>query len=368
SLCFFHFTVGMAEQIAVCGGGAGGLALAADLHVRGHSVTVYSAFHPKFQEGTGGVKEDNQNGFYRVDAGGKQYLSIPIQRDLSSISSAAYIFIVCPADARSFYLKKAIALADRHALLFLVPGGLGFGLSHLDSVGERGWTELNQLPYVARIAETRTVDVHYRLSSLWCASYPTEHTMTAIGTLESLLGISAQPCQNVVHCGLLNWNMILHPPLMLANAQRIEQQEAFTFYRDGAGNSGIALMEALDNERIAIVKKLGFDSPSLRDYLSGPLGGVSLLDAVISDPVTPRVMAPTNLTHRYVTEDIPYNLVPLSTLGKRIAVETLVADAVITIFSAMLRQPFLSLGIDFRKIDSKAIFKVDKSGGDDPYG
>lgn len=312
-------------KIAIFGGGGGGLTTAAALSDSNCDLTIYSAY--KFSL--------SGDGFTIKENGVERLISVPIQCKIEKLDDLDYAFIICPADARKHYVEQVLAKCSEKTKIVLIPGGLGFGLSD-NSLRERGWYELNQLPYVTRKTGDNTAELYYRLSKLWCAAYPSKKTDEAVDTIEDLLGFRPEKCEHTLHCGLLNWNMLLHPPLMLTNAGRIEHREEFTFYRTGVNELAVKIMESMDTERLKTGKKMGLEFPTLSTYLSGQ-ETVSLKDALLADEATPRILAPFTITHRYLTEDVPYNLVPLSQLGKFLGQDMSTVDSIIEIYRCLLR-------------------------------
>jgi len=321
----------MGPKVAVFGSGAGGLAAAATIAQRGHDVVVYSAYKSML----------DKQGIQLEEAGVIKTLSVQIKSEFPSLAELDYALIVCPADAREYYLQQVVARTGTKTKIVLIPGGLGFGLNHLEQLQNRGWYELNQLPYVARKTDGNAVTVHYRLPKLWCAAYPASDTTEAKETLDSLLGLSLGASEHTLHCGFFNWNMLLHPPLMLTNAGRIERQERFTFYREGVNTLAINVMEEMDRERRNVMQKLGLFTPSLSEYLSGGKT-MRLEEAVRTDAATGEVMAPTSLQHRYLTEDVPYNVVPLAWLGDILTIDTPTVDAVVQWYHCLTQEPSFS--------------------------
>jgi len=152
---------------------------------------------------------------------------------------------------------------------------------------------------------------------------------------------------------MLNWNMMLHPPIAYFNLTRIERGEDFAFYRsEGAMTPSIAkIMQALDDERMAIGKALGFNMPTLAMYLKGSSNPLEpLYEAVISDDATGMVKGPTDVNHRYLTEDVPYGLVPLSELGRLSDIPTPTANAFIAIAQAVYGRDLIENGITKEKM------------------
>jgi len=70
------------------------------------------------------------------------------------------------------------------------------------------------------------------------------------------------------------------------------------------------------------------------------------------------VKGPSNVNDRYLTEDIPYSLVPISCLGKRLNVPTPIIDALINIGCIVCKEDFWKSG---RTLEQLGLEKMDKA-------
>jgi opine dehydrogenase len=154
---------------------------------------------------------------------------------------------------------------------------------------------------------------------------------------------------NVLETGFSNINAIMHPAGMLGNTGWIEKTGGdFLFYREGITPSIGAWIDAVDVERLEIVRLLGL--PPLRFVDIFHQAGLTTADALDSGSAYRAVheseanftiKSPPSLDHRYVREDVGFGLVPMAEIGKLLGVKTPVMDALITLAST-------ALGVDFR--------------------
>jgi opine dehydrogenase len=166
--------------------------------------------------------------------------------------------------------------------------------------------------------------------------------LPAIGTghvLEGLCEAYPQfiPVPNVLHTSLDNMGAIFHPALTLLNAGWIERTTGnFQFYVDGVTPTTARILEVLDRERVTVSAALGIHArPALRwlrDAYSAE--GTSLYDAMQANPGYQGIQAPHTLQHRYITEDVPFSLVPIVSLGNQFGVNTWAIDAVVRLACA----------------------------------
>ena len=127
--------------------------------------------------------------------------------------------------------------------------------------------------------------------------------------------------------GLANGNSIIHPlGVLTENAGRIEAdvRGEFYYYEEGITASTARAMEKLDDERLAVGRKLGLNlsrhSENLHAVEYGPRG--DLWEVLKGSKSLTQIKGPTAVTSRYVTEDISIGLVCWSQLGQMLGVAT----------------------------------------------
>ena len=62
------------------------------------------------------------------------------------------------------------------------------------------------------------------------------------------------------------------------------------------------------------------------------------------------ILAPHRTEMRYITEDVPYSLVPMSSVGKQLGVATPVMDSLITMASTMHERDYWAEGRTMEKM------------------
>ncbi len=180
---------------------------------------------------------------------------------------------------------------------------------------------------------------------------PASGLEATLSSLKPVFPIRMKPMKNVLAVAFANTNMILHCPTMIMNAGRIESDEkGFRFYVDGMTPSVCRVMESMDRERLAVGERLGLslisefedassNYPSDRQY-------ESLYDVLHNSPVYGGHGAdsPNSLAHRYLSEDVPFLLVPVSQFGSATGVRTPLIDSVIMLAETANGVPYRETG------------------------
>ena len=151
--------------------------------------------------------------------------------------------------------------------------------------------------------------------------------------------------EDILQTGLSNVGCILHPLPTLLNIGWIETlRTEFKYYYEGITPTISQILELLDQERISVARSLGVEVISTREWLYETYGakGGTLYEALQNNEYYKTIDAPDTIRHRYLFEDVPTGLVPISSLGALAGVNTPVMNQIIDIASMICN-------VDFRK-------------------
>ena len=143
---------------------------------------------------------------------------------------------------------------------------------------------------------------------------------------------------NVLATSLENIGAVFHPALTILNAGWIEATHGdFEYYLQGITPSLSKLLERIDAERLAVASALGVRSVSAREwlYLSYDSPGKDLYEAIKHTESYRGIKAPAGIDHRYIWEDVPMSLVPISSLGALLGTATPTIDMIIQLASIL---------------------------------
>ena len=135
---------------------------------------------------------------------------------------------------------------------------------------------------------------------------------------------------NVLQTSLTNFNAVMHAPGMILNAGWIEFTKGnFSYYCEGTTPAVAKVIDEIDKERIALCEKVNYmterfleffykaGSTTERAFKSG-----SVYMALQESEPNRFIRAPEGLSYRFLTEDVPYGIVPMAYLGKMLGVAT----------------------------------------------
>ncbi len=165
-----------------------------------------------------------------------------------------------------------------------------------------------------------------------------------------------KPEKNALATTLSNFNHQLHTGPMVLNAGRIESNMDFKFYWEGHTKSITNVVKSVDQEKLEVGKSLGINLPTteqlFEEYYKGryreEVGDLN--EMVTTNLVYRGTTAPSELTSRFISEDVPYGLVLISSIGKRFGVPTPTIDAIIHLASVLNQTDYRKEGMTLEKL------------------
>ncbi len=340
-------------KFAVLGAGHGGKALAAHLAIKGFSVNLYNRTLSRIKpiiKMRGIELEGEIKGFGRLDV---------VSDDIGKvIEGAEIIMVVVPANGHRYIAEKCAPFLKDGQIVVLNPGRTCGALEFLQVLKESGnnrdvvVSEAQTFIYASRGMGPATAKIFRIKQAIPVAAIPSGKTEEVVERLNTAFPefISGS---DVIETSFNNMGAVFHPAITILNASRIESTLGnFQFYIEGVTQSVARVLEAVDLERVRIAEKLECDNIySAIDWLSMAYNVVedNLFDAIHSNPGYVGIMAPRTTNVRYITEDVPMSLVPISEVGKKAGVETPVIDSLINIADSIFGRDFRAIG---RNLDS----------------
>jgi opine dehydrogenase len=194
----------------------------------------------------------------------------------------------------------------------------------------------------ARKSGPRGVHVSGIRKRLDVATLPACHGPAGLALCQALFGDRFQLREDMLAIMLSNLNPPAHMASMLGNLTRAERGEDWPNYGSITPAVG-RIIEALDTERLALAKAFGLSVRSVQEHYAlsfgvapGPVGEM----AAAVYRMRPELAGPKTLDTRFITEDVPFGLVPLAFLGATCGVPLPVHQAGIALFDAIMARDF----------------------------
>ncbi|KAJ8119575.1 hypothetical protein ONZ43_g3503 [Nemania bipapillata] len=318
----------MINSVSIVGAGNCGCAFAVDLEKRGVKVLLYA--HPEHSSTVDAIRE---NGFLGATGIVEGRFHPAVTTDMGEALRFSKVMIVAvPAYAQEDILSELEKHDTSNHTIVVVSGNL-FTLVACKRIRARYLLETSASPYGSRLLDGRKVEqlgnikpwysisVFGFKSVMPIASLPTDIGADLRADIDSLFPGSLQWCSNVIEAAFYNFNGVLHPITAVMNSGWIEHTKGdFYFYQQGMTPSVTKIMQAIDNERIAIANEYGSQVVPCLEQMNiyYGLNHGSLRDFAKMSPLHSSMkMCPTSMQHRYVVEDLPYVLVPWFELGRK---------------------------------------------------
>lgn len=337
-----------APSVAVLGAGSQGHAFAGFLALRGYDVSIVGRSGDAVDAvaAAGGIEVDGYTeGFGEI---APENCTTDVAE---GVAGRDVIFLVVPAYGHEYFARRlAGAVEDGQTV---VTGTDNFGSLRIRSVFEEEGEDADVTvagasisPFPGRSHEPATVDIHGVKANVPLAAVPAAETGTVTDLLNPMFDpdVSFNPADNVFEVNLTNLNVPMHTTIALFNLTRIERGEEWRFYGDGLTPAVERLVESLDSERLALSDALDAGVPPLTDLVDDMyevVEGDTIMQLLGESPIHKSGLGPTTLEFRYITEDVPYGLVPMSSICHELGVDCPTLDAMVQLLS-------VGYGADFR--------------------
>ena len=350
------------KKIAVIGAGNGGHAMAAYKTLDGFEVSLFEL--PRFENN---IRHVLDTGHITIEwPSRKETVTVHhVTTDIATaLRGAEIVFVVVPAFGHKTMAEACAPYVEDDQIIILMPGS-GGSLEFANIFKAQGvdkdilLCECCTLPYGARLAKPGHVLIHIEAVTLPTGVFPAHRTDEAIARLQEVYPVIV-PTANVLEAAINNPNPIVHPAATLLSATRIEYSGGeFYLYKEGMTPAVARVYEALEQERLALLDRLGlklyhFASLEARGYNLGEtveechnrILNTSLDAAFGADSIEEGIQmkGPASMQDRFVTEDVPYGLVLLSTLGKLLDIPTPISDAIINLSGTINRIDYWAQG------------------------
>jgi opine dehydrogenase len=331
------------------GAGNSGFGLAADLALRGFRTRLYEL--PEFAPAIDAVRDNRRIRIRGIRGEGAALLADVTTDAEHAVRGADVIFVAVPAYGHRRMGQVMAPYLRAGDVVVILPGNFGGALEFVHELRQHG----NDAPVI--VAEAASfifackkdgpdgVWIRGLKQGLPLAALPASATSRVLDRLAPAYAEFA-PARNILDVSLNNVNHPIHPPGMLLNLGRIEKFGGdWSFFYEGMTPAVCRLMERLDDERLAVAEACGLPRVStlewnIKFYGHQGFGGATLYEALSTTPVHGAARAPSSIDHRYFTEDVPYGLVPIASLGRAVGAPAPVTEAVVAVCSAVTGRDF----------------------------
>jgi opine dehydrogenase len=341
------------RTVAVLGAGNAGHTAAAHLALRGYRVRLASRDPARVAAARerGGVELTG------VAGEGVGRLELATADLGEALDGAQLVMLTVAGPGIEDYARRLAPLLRPDQLVFLNPGQVGGALQLVRALRAAGHGDRlrvaqgNTLTYGCRVVAPARAWAYVLVQEVYFAAVPAADTPAALAALAPLYpALQASP--DVLHAGLHYMNCVLHAPGMVCNAGWVEHARGgFRYYYEGTTPAVARVIETVDAERMGLLAALGLSGTPFIDqfYRAGYTTEAAWRTRSVhrafqeSEPNKPRP-APETLHHRYMEEDLPFGLVPMSELARVAGATMPTVDALIQVGSALMGTDYRATG------------------------
>ena len=199
--------------------------------------------------------------------------------------------------------------------------------------------EGHTLPWGCRLEAPGRVRIFVDAWKLLLAAFPAKNTDRVINDLKDIYPVV--PGENVLATSLNNLNPIVHPVGAILNAGWIDTLgKDFYFYKHGTTLSVARAIKAVYEEVARTGEAIGIkllEYPEKSFWSKSTIMSVYFKAPFDEEGTVANIAGPSSMKSRYVTEDVPYGLVPTAQLAHKFKVDIPIVDATIK-FASLINQ------------------------------
>ncbi len=342
-------------KFAVLGAGHGGLAMAGHLALMGFETKLYNRSEERLWgvKTSGGIRIESDfglEGFGQINVASTNMEEV--------ITNVDIIMVVVPATAHHFMAEECAPYLRDDQMIILNPGRTFGALEFYQVLKENNCekdviiAEAQTFIYASRLSGPAQAKIFRIKNSIPVASI---RAYLIPQVLKKIRVVFPQfvAGDNIFKTSFDNIGSVFHPALTILNAGWIEDDSEFQFYIQGASTSVSKVLEKVDQERVNVAEALGIRALTAREwlYLAYNAAGSNLYEAIKANPGYRGIKAPTRLNMRYITEDVPTSLVPISSVGKKFNVPTPTIDSLIYLASCLNDCDYWAIGRTVEKLN-----------------
>jgi opine dehydrogenase len=321
-----------------------------NLALKGLEVNICEA--PEFKDAFATTLDRQQ--ITLIDAEGAEKtarLALATTDFAAALKGVDYIMLPIPATGQERFLGAIMPHLEDGQTIVGWPGNYG-SLYLARLLKEAGIkkdvtiAESHTLPWGCRMEAPGRIKIFVDAWKLLLAALPSGETVRVVKDIKDYYPVAGG--SSVLETSLNNLNPIVHPVGTLLNAGAVDSRKGeFHLYRDGTTPSIARAIKAVFEEVSRVGKVVGvkmlkypektfnLKSTIMSHYFKAP-GDMEATVAHISGPAA--------MTSRYITEDIPYGLVPVAGLACSYGVDIPIIDATICLASVVNRADYYEMG------------------------
>lgn len=350
-------------KITILGSGNGGTTIAADLTVKGHSITLLKTSNRasenfKYLLDNDGlvtfkdIEEEHTVNIYKVTDSYEEAFS----------ENPELIIVFINTNYHEATIKRMAPYLRDNQVILLEPGYLSTAY-YKKYCGDKELiiAEAESSPIDCRVTAPGQARALFKNIRNPIGIYPIKRKDEGMAVLDQL-GYNFKLLDSVVEAAMHNPNLIVHTIGAIMSIPRIEYFEGdYWMYREVFTASVWNLVKRLDNEKMNVLQALGLEPMPYEKacrYRNSEDLSVNAKEAFFDYAINDSPSGPTESNSRYITEDVPQGLVLLESMGRVLNIKTPVCSSLIEIASACLDTDFRKGGRTVKRLGKSILSEI----------
>ena len=345
------------KKVTILGAGNGGVTAAYHLSMMGKEICIYDAVpfdtQIKAINSKGGITAVDKLHEHAMNFSGFQKICKATTNIKEAADFSDIIIMICPSFAQELFFNSILPhLKDNH-IIVLLPGN--YGGMVLTKIKNEKRPELKihfadaiTIPWACRIVSDAEIAIMGIKSFLPLSVFPKENSEIVKEKLENIFPIPLKFLPDPITAGLENINFGGHPLLSTLNMGLLENFNGeFNYYKDCCSTATAKAAAVMDIERLKVGSayklSLKTELDAMNDLYDSSYKTVYDFnrDSVTHSKIT---NSPNSSKSRYITEDVPYLLVPCYELAKLAGFKVPIVESCIHIASAYNDEDYFTTG------------------------
>ena len=342
-------------KITVLGCGNVGVAIAADLSIGGHDVSLIKTSHSKesvFYK----IRQNNNRVLLKEKCSYRTAVINEVSHDISKVTKADVVIVTIQSTYHENLIERISKFLNGSQIVICICSYMSsfYFKKHCSSMPVIVETAG---PYLEGRIEEDDVPgevvfrVGCRLTRSPLSIFQKEIAGECMDRIRQLYkGFSNE--YSVLESALLNPNMVLHTVGSIMSIPRIEYSKGnFCMYREAYARGNDAtfkVMLDLDKEKRKVLERLGCNPIDI--FVAGGFLGDPIKSFYEYSESKDRAISPTSVRSRYITEDVSQGLILLESIAKRIGVDVPITTSLINISSVALGEDFRENGRTIQRL------------------
>lgn len=344
----------------IVGGGNGALAFAAYLGLQGIRARLWE--FPEFREYLETIYHQG-----RVKAEGVLQGEVDVECVDSladALRDATVVLVVVPASAHKRVAAEIAPFLNQRTILVLNPGRTGGALEVSRLFRESGLNipvaETQSLLFACRRRGEDGIWLGRVKEFMRVGVYPAKSTQEVMGRLSPIIPhFRSVPDVRTTSFG--NIGAVFHPASLLLNVGIAQSGRSYDYYQETMTPAVVEFVERVDEERVALARKVGAEAFDARTWLRESYGlpELALGRMLKENPAYQGIAGPTDIRARYITEDVPTGLVPMEAVAHQLGQATPAISALISLAELMMGEDYRATGRSLQALGLEMVKPAD---------